>query len=158
MMLYIDYIMNNPNITYKLSKWYSSHIEEGNLIDYQILSSVFFIPYLYCQDVYDNFSFIVELFYNKIKIFECEFEFEFELFDDNNNDENKLKKIKWKPKDIRDKYIRHFFENIETKDYYILDGNFIVIFNMDLEINGYEYELINGEGSYDWDLDKIIIQ
>ena len=29
---------------------------------------------------------------------------------------------------------------------------------MDLEINGYEYELMNGEGSYDLNLDKIIIQ
>lgn len=57
-MLYIDY-MNNPNITYKLSKWYSSHIEEGNLIDYQILSNTFFIPYLYCQGAYNYFSFIV---------------------------------------------------------------------------------------------------
>jgi len=96
---------------------------------------------------------MIELFYDEMKIFECEIEFE--LFDDI-NDENKLKKTIWKPTHIYDKYIQNYFENIECKNCYILEGKLYVIFDINLTINGYNYEIMYGEGTYDYENDKII--
>jgi len=149
--------MNNTDVYYKLSclSHYENTAEKGYLIDYQIISNTFYIPYLYCQGAYgDNDAcFIVELFYNEIKILECELNFE--LFDDM-NDENELKKIKWMPVNIYDKYIEHYFENIEIKNCYIFEEKIIIIFNIDLRINGYMYEQIHGENTYDFEKDEII--
>jgi hypothetical protein len=110
---------------------YTKQIEHGYLIDNQIISKIFFIPYLYCQGAYDDIDvcFMVELFYNSTKFFECEFQFE--LFNDN-NDEKILKKIKWKPSYTHDKYTEHYFNCISSKDCYILEDKIIIMFDVDL--------------------------
>ena len=149
--------MNNTNLSYNLSclSQYSKEIEQGNLIDNKIISNTFYIPYLHCQGAYCDWDvfYTVELFYGETKIFECDLEFE--LFDDN-NDEDKLKKIIWMPKYIHDKYIEHYFYDVECKECYILDDKLVIIFEIDLTINGYKYELMYGEDTYDYENDKII--
>ena len=54
-------------------------------------------------------------------------------------------------------YIEYYFENIECKDCYILEEKLIIMFDIDFTINGYVYEKIYGDGSYDWDENKPII-
>lgn len=150
----LKYKMNYANIFYKLYNLssYTKTIEQGNLIDEQIISNTFYIPYCYCQDAYSDcdVNFMVELFYNNMKIFECEIHFE--LFEDN-NDETILKNLQWKPVYIHDVYIENYFENIECRDCYILGGKLFIIFDIDLKINGYKYEQIYGVDSYDWEND-----
>lgn len=147
--------MNTSNISYELScmSFYSNTIEKGILIDNQIISNTFHIPYSHCQGVYcdNDVCFIVKLFHNEIKISECEIQFE--LFDDN---EQIPKKIKWKSTYIDDKYIINYFENIECQDSYIFDEKLFITFNIDSRINGYMYEQIYGIGSYDWKQENII--
>lgn len=149
--------VNDINLSYNLSclSQYEKTIEQEKLTNSQIISNTFYIPYLCCQGAYSDIDvcFMVELFYGEIKIFECEINFE--LFDDN-NDEEKLKKIKWKPVNIFNKYIENYFNNIEYKECYILNSKLFITFDIDLEINGYEYEQMYGIGSYDWDENKII--
>jgi hypothetical protein len=149
--------MNNKNLFYNLRclSQYSKQIEQGNLIDFKIISNTFYIPYLYCQGSYNDIdvSFDIEIFYDEIKILECNLEFT--LFDDN-NDENKLKNMLWKSTYIHNKYIEHYFNNVECKECYILDEKLVIIFEIDLTINGYQYELMYGEGTYDYENDKII--
>lgn len=138
--------MNKVNLSYNLlcpSNY--SKIEQGNLIDFKIISNTFYIPYLHCHGAYSDSDvfFTVELFYNEMKIFECDLQFE--LFDDN-NDENKLKKIRWNPKYINKKYIEN---NVECKECYILDEKLVIVFEIDLTINVHKYENMYGVGSYD---------
>ena len=66
---------------------FKKKIEQGNLIDNKIISNTFYIPYLHCQCAYsdNNVFFTVELFYNEMKILECDLQFK--LFHDN-KDEN----------------------------------------------------------------------
>ncbi len=136
--------MNISNISYELScmSFHSNTIEKGIFTDNQIISNTFYIPYSPCQGVYtdNDVCFIVKLFYNEIKIFECEIQFE--LFDDDNN-EQFIKKIKWKSMYIYNKYIENYFENIECKECYIFDEKLFIIFNVDLNINRYIYDLEN---------------
>ncbi len=150
--------MESQHIYYELTKmsYYSKNIEQGDLVNNQIISNTFYIPYKYCQGAYcdNDVCFLVKLFHNNMKIFE--YEIQFELFDDSGNEEA-LKKIKWKPSYTHEKYIQHYFENIECKDCYIQEENLIIIFDIDLTINGCNYEQIYGLGSYDWNEDKIKI-
>jgi hypothetical protein len=150
--------METHHIFYKLScfSYPSKNIEQGSLTNNQIISNTFYIPYRSYQGVYDNnnVSFTINLFHNNIKIFECDLLFE--LFDDN-IDESLLQKLKWKPLSIDNNYIEYYFENIECKDCYILEEKLIIMFDIDFTINGYVYEKIYGDGSYDWDENKPII-
>ena len=54
--------MNNTNLSYNLRclSQYSKKIEQGNLIDYKIISNTFYIPYLHYQGAYsDNNVFLL---------------------------------------------------------------------------------------------------
>ena len=39
-----------------------------------------------------------------------------------------FKKILWKPKYINDKNINNYFDNVECKEYYILNEKLVIIF------------------------------
>ena len=150
---------DHPTITFHLSKpWsqFSSRVEKGILTNNQIVSNSFYIPYLPCQGAFSDTDvwFSVELFCGDIQIYACDIEFV--LFDDMQS-EDTLRERKWTASDSHEKYIDTYFEQVECRECYILDGKFVMNFDLDLQINGYRYEQMHGEGSYDWEKDRIVL-
>ena len=124
------------NITYHITNlaMYSKEPECGILINSQIISKHFYIPYFYYQGSYSDSDvyFIVELFYKNIKIFECDFEFE--LFNDTIMTKYELmdkKTFKWIPKYINEKNIIHELNKVECKSCYILNKELFIEFDIE---------------------------
>ena len=112
----------------------SKEPECGVLINSQIISKHFYIPYFYHQGSYSDSDvyFIVELFYNSIKIFECDFEFE--LFNDTIMTKYELmdkKTFKWTPKYTNEKYITHELNKVECNSCYILNKELFIEFDIE---------------------------
>jgi len=124
------------NITYRITNlsMYSKEPDSGILINSKIISKHFYIPYFYHQGSYSDTDvyFTVELFYNSIKIFECDFEFE--LFNDTimtNYEIMDKKTFKWMPKYTNDKYIIHELNKVECKSFYILNKELFIEFDIE---------------------------
>ena len=123
-------------ITYRITSlsMYSKEPDCGILINSKIISKHFYIPYFYHQGSYSDSDvyFIVELFYNSVKIFECDFEFE--LFNDTIMTKYELmdkKTFKWMPKYANDKYIIHELNKVECKSCYILNKELFIEFDIE---------------------------
>jgi hypothetical protein len=123
------------NITYRITNisMYSKEPDCGILINSQIISKHFHIPYFYHQGSYSDSDvyFTVELFYNSIKIFECDFEFE--LFNDTIMTKYELmdkKTFKWTPKYTNDKYIIHELNKVECNSCFILNKELFIEFDI----------------------------
>ena len=128
-------IMQN-NITYRITNLSMDSKEPdcGILINSKIISKHFYIPYFYHQGSYSDTDvyFTVELFYNSIKIFECDFEFE--LFNDDIMTKYELmdkKTFKWIVKYTNDKYIIHELNKVECKSCYILNKELFIEFDIE---------------------------
>ena len=124
------------NITYRITNlsMYSKEPDCGILINSKIISKHFYIPYFYHQGSYSDSDvyFTVELFYNSIKIFECDFEFE--LFNDTIMTNYKImdkKTFKWTPKYTNDKYIIHELNKVECNSFYILNKELFIEFDIE---------------------------
>lgn len=130
--------MIQNNITYHITNlsMYSKEPDCGILINSQIISKHFYIPYFYHQGSFSDTDvyFIVELFYDSKKIFECDFEFE--LFNDTIMTKYELmdkKTFKWTPKYTNEKYIIHELNKAECKSCYILNKELFIEFDIEFE-------------------------
>lgn len=135
--IWSDLTKTKPKIiTYRITNLSmdSKEHECGVLINSQIISKHFYIPYFYHQGSYSDSDvyFIVELFYNSKKIFECDFEFE--LFNDTIMTKYELmdkKTFKWMAKYTNEKYIIHKLNKVECKSCFILNKELFIEFDIE---------------------------